>query len=80
MEMTLNLDCIWDRDKMSPVYANLIGLCILPIILMLLVVLIWTVIRLCRKDLKWKNQRHYSLGTITNLLFLVHATILKVTI
>ena len=77
-QLALNLDCLVDRNSIKPVYANLISLAILPIGLMLLTILIWTMIKLFRKKMSWINYVHYTRGTIINILFLVYPTILKV--
>ena len=78
-EMALNLDCVVDRDRISPVYANLIGITVMPVILMIISVFIWTMIKIFRSKMLWTKYVHYTEGTIINILFLVHPAILKTT-
>ena len=77
--MALNLDCVVDRDRISPVYANLIGITVMPVILMIISVFIWTMIKIFRSKMLWTKYVHYTEGTIINILFLVHPAILKTT-
>ena len=63
----------------APVYANLIGVCIMPLILMFITTLIWTVIRIFRSGMTWTKWFRYIKATIINMLFLVHPIILKST-
>ena len=75
--MALNLDCIIDPSSIKPVYANLIGISVLPIILIVITVVIWSLIKFFRKSMTWSDYRLYIRGTLINVLFLLHPTILK---
>ena len=76
-EIALNLDWIINRDSIQPVYANLIGLSVIPFILCVLTVIIWAFIKCCRRSMTWTKYWHYVKGTIINMLFLLHPTFLK---
>ena len=78
--MTLSIDWVVNRDSIAPVYANLIGICVLPFILVLLVILIWTAVKLFRREMKWNSWRYYVISTSINVLFLIHPMLLKATI
>ena len=73
----MNLDCIIDRGVMSPVYANLIGVASLPIIMCILTFVVWTPIKLCAKGMTWSDYQQYLKGTLVNILFILHPTILQ---
>ena len=62
---------------MSPVYANLVGISVMPIILILLSVIIWTIIKMFSRQMTWNFWKHNIKGTVINMLFLVHPIILK---
>ena len=64
---------------MKPVYANLIGTSVLPIILIILTIAIWSLIKCCRKSMSKTDYFQYVKGTIINILFILHPTILKTT-
>ena len=80
MEVALNVDCIADRETVAPVYANLIGIAILPFIFTILALLLWIVIKKIKKTITWKQWRKYTKGTIINSLFIIYPVMLKATI
>ena len=75
--MALNLDCIIDRNNIKPAYANIIGLSILPVIVSALTIVIWTLLIPCVKNMTLSKYRLFTWGTIINMLFVLHPTILK---
>ena len=80
-EIALNLDCIVDRNSTKPVYANLIAISVLPLILSFLAVVMWTLWTMIKNRMKpgaWSTYTLNIKGTLINILFLLHPTILKV--
>ena len=74
------MDCIVDRETISPVYANLIAISLLPLILIALSFIVWVGIITFSKTLSWTEGFYRMEGTMINLLFLVHPSILKTTL
>ena len=76
-EIAMNLDCLVNRSIISPVYANLIGISILPLILMVLTIIMWTIIKIFKTNMSYLKYHHNMKGTVINILFLVYPMILR---
>lgn len=74
-DQVFNFDCISTTDTPN-IYFRLVFICLLPIPIMILVLVMWTIIKFLLK-MPWPEIRYRIRGTITNLLFLIHPVIIK---
>ena len=76
----MKMDCLVDRDLIAPVYANLFGISILPIVLITMCILIWTIRKIFDNSLTRTDYIERIEGNCIVVLFLVYTTILKMTL